>query len=569
MIGVAKTASEAWKCKLSSSKNSASTQTPLVNRVYLYRSFAVTTAIEACIRLAGSNDLNRSGRDNMDAVGNICSSSIGSSDGSHQCVEQQRQLLVLGVGLDDSIERRYHSHQRQHSYEDERIMTDWKIFAVDLDRVIQQRKSHREYEMNTTSTIEIAADLTDVNTLRAKLIENDFDFSEKSVTIVVTEVVLGYNEPQDVQNLLTFLSSEIMGICIHVSFDPLLPPENNELYDDSNEIRNPTINEFEFARDFRSFFRERGAPLRFSRSSTTLQRQFFTVDGGYRNAFTLTVSEFLSCFPSPCGLQSLISEPFDEFHSLALINQLYGLTIASNNVYILDSVIQLLLSDEFHPWNLDHEAHLEFTDQIKMSRKKIIREYKLVSPEIATSFINDEQVTIREATEVDVGAICSLMMEGFSDVIDKYASVRKFVKNAKTQVLKDLRSKSSCILVACTARADSEAIIGCAGVGINNENDAEIRHMAVAESFRRRGLGRQLLQTVLRRIEFLTGMTMKSIRAHKWGHDKSNLEVHLSVVNELKSAQRLYHSMGFVEKGREALKDGCLLIHMMRDSPNE
>lgn len=44
------------------------------------------------------------------------------------------------------------------------------------------------------------------------------------------------------------------------------------------------------------------------------------------------------------------------------------------------------------------------------------------------------------------------------------------------------------------------------------------------------------------------------------------LEVHLSVVWELRAARELYMKVGFVENeiDRETLKDGCILCHMVK-----
>ena len=207
---------------------------------------------------------------------------------------------------------------------------------------------------------------------------------------------------------------------------------------------------------------------------------------------------------------------------------------------------------------------MTLSDNILSRRMEILREFYLMSPEATAIYVSNQEVIIRRATEQDISAVCNLVSEGFYDVANKYTSVQKFVRNAKSQISKDVISNNACVLVACINGGDNGIIIGCAGVGLNSEVHAEIRHMAVKNIYRGIGLGRKLLQTAMKRMQLLAKIPTRSSAAIERDQEKLKPEAHLSVVSELTSAQSLYTSMGFTEKGRETLKDGCLLIHMTR-----
>ena len=185
-----------------------------------------------------------------------------------------------------------------------------------------------------------------------------------------------------------------------------------------------------------------------------------------------------------------------------------------------------------------------------------------MSPEATKFHVNDQVLTIRRATQVDIDNIVALLVEGFSDVAEKYASVRKLIKNVKTQISIELMGSNACILVACVNSSSSDAILGCAGVKLNSEAHAEVQHMAVTRACRGVGLGRLMLQAVINRIPLLSKVLTKSDIKDDNECKNLKIDVHLSVVYELEAARSLYASVGFVEKERETHKDGCLLIHM-------
>ena len=69
-----------------------------------------------------------------------------SGESNHSGNRQQQQhiqILVLGAGLDDSIERQY--HHKQFDNEEEKT---GKVYAVDFERVIEQRRIHRKQNAN-------------------------------------------------------------------------------------------------------------------------------------------------------------------------------------------------------------------------------------------------------------------------------------------------------------------------------------------------------------------------------------------------------------------------------------
>ena len=288
-----RTAAEAQTCKVSSLRLShpsiawgTGRQTPLLNRFYHARSKIVHRMVSYSI------------------------------DALALSKKQVVQILMLGAGLDTSLET--------SCGENTNVAT---IFAVDLPEVIEARQRVTTAAVNNKAVILVAADLRDVNTLWQRLHDQGFDRSIP--TVVLLECVLCYINTSHVSSLLTSLSESLHGGAMMVLYDPIVPLN---LLSPINDNDNPVILSHGYAHMLYAKFKERGAPLLHCVNSIELSQNFIQSSCHWPHVTCHNIHDALRCFFTAAEREiPCTAEPFDEFNALALLNRMYGVTLAGND----------------------------------------------------------------------------------------------------------------------------------------------------------------------------------------------------------------------------------------------
>ena len=297
---VARTAAEAQTCKKSSLHLShpsiawgTGRQTPLLNRFYHARSKIVQRMVSYSI----------------DALAISKKHAV--------------QILMLGAGLDTSLET--------SCCENTNVAT---IFAVDLPEVIEARQRSTA-AVNNKAVMLVSADLRDVSSLWERLHDQGFDRSIP--TVILLECVLCYIDTSHVLSLLTSLSESLHGGAIMVTYDPIVPLNHHPTPDihnvsTVNRSDNNMIAPNGYAHMLYAKFSERGAPLLHCLDSIEMCQHFIQSSCHWPHVTCHNIYDALRCFFTaaergiPCT-----AEPFDEFNALALLNRMYGVTLASND----------------------------------------------------------------------------------------------------------------------------------------------------------------------------------------------------------------------------------------------
>ena len=188
------------------------------------------------------------------------------------------------------------------------------------------------------------------------------------------------------------------------------------------------------------------------------------------------MSDLMACFPCPLkGSESIAGDLFDEYHALSLTNKHYGLTIASNDINLWRLTINNILAPA-------ENNRAQFESKRSSLLSKTLNTF--VGREFSPKSSIDNLVEIRKASIIDSNSVHVLLSSAFSTVSEKYSSVRKFLKNVKKQIHKDLDSEKFRMLVASAGNQ----VIGCAGIRLRlNDNIVELQHTAVDERFRKQG----------------------------------------------------------------------------------
>ena len=282
-----RTAAEAQTCKVSSLRLShpsiawgTGRQTPLLNRFYHARSKLVHRMVSYSIDTLALSK------------------------------QHGVQLLMLGAGLDTSLE--IACNECTH------VTT---IFAVDLPEVIEARQRVAT-SVNNKGVILVSADLRDVKTLWQRL--QDQCFNCAIPTVVLLECVLCYIDTSHVTSLLSSLSENLHGGAMMVLYDPIVPHNHSSL--DSHKTSHG------YSHMLYSKFKERGAPLLHCLDSIESYQNFIQSCCHWPHVTCYNIHDALRCFFTavereiPCT-----AEPFDEFNALALLNRMYGVTLAGND----------------------------------------------------------------------------------------------------------------------------------------------------------------------------------------------------------------------------------------------
>jgi O-methyltransferase involved in polyketide biosynthesis len=312
--GVTKTAKEAIICKSSSSLLGNDSgglqkprmgdgdgfkcrrQSPLLNRIYHSRNQVIHKMVASCLRTLQSHW--------NDAV-------LG---------EFHPQLLLLGAGVDVTFEKLYSNSAI--------------IFAVDYPEIMLERKTalsgiqfdkdsgvnESSFESNSSSLI--SADLCDFDDVWMRLSRSGFN--GECSTIVLIECVLCYIDSLSVQKLLTQLSNHLPPQSILITYDPMVPkPSIN------SNLSNLSVRRSDFIQMMADKFTERNAPIQHNIKSIETQETFNKLCGWqYVTAMNMYAASCCILTPEERMIQ-ISAEPFDEFASLAILHQLYNVTLSS------------------------------------------------------------------------------------------------------------------------------------------------------------------------------------------------------------------------------------------------
>ncbi len=435
----------------------------------------------------------------------------------------ERQLLVLGCGLDTSYEEIF-AERRGVS-----------VFHVDLPEVV----SLGGYEHP------VPADLRDVGSLHEKLIKAGFSFSTR--TVVLSEMVLNYLPKSAVQSLLSFLSSTFCDEALFVSYDFVLPLTS--------------LNLSLFATSMLDNFKKRGAPLLCVQEGRAAQRRMFRRNG-WRSCRAISIQKAIT-------MDTIVSAPrsadqrkegdfvFDEFSSLARADQLYTLTLAGLSEGRGDkdsgtaSAHSIVLSrlglglprptghDGGERGTLDTSQTVDSDIQVPGGQQSI--RIRRLSAQSQRSLWENASVVYAAA------------MEPYAR---QYPPVRKFVKAAMRQFTKPYHAfqppspalDNSLFFWVATALSGSgcDLVVGCIALIPRRADRAEVSHMSVCEEYRGLGVGAALLRACL-----------TTVAQHKY-------TPFLSVLRDLAAARRLYARHGFREDSDpKDLGSGCILHSMV------
>jgi len=388
------------------------------------------------------------------------------------------QILLLGAGLDNSF-----------ATERYRDLGVTRVFAVDLPSMILQRQELKQKEPDEAVPVEdVECDLNSDN-LKERLVAHGFSLEQR--TVVVLEMVLGYLSEEAVKtSILPFLASLPAYL---VTYDVMLDP--------ATSLGAQLLREFA----------KRNAPLRCVRPSRKEHVELFLNAGFRRPAACYSMNEAIDVFglAPGAGPMPTPSPHFDEYASLAVMHNLYSLSLLSS----------LCVPPGPHP-----------------------------AP---------QPLQIRPALDGDLKPARALYLAAFAAPASRYSSVRKFT----TKAAKRLRPER--LLVA----VEEGEVVGAVSITslqpsspegemershvpssdteaeAEEEATVELNHLCVAESRRRQGIGLKLIQAALARAP-------------------PDAAVHLSVLADQEDAHRLYLRLGFVEEGRTDCGGGCIVVHM-------
>lgn len=281
--GVSKTANEALTCKQAAfgyGEEYVSRKTPLLNRVYRTRGLIMHKLVSAAI-----NELKK----------------------LHEMCDVQ--LVILGGGLDTSYDL-YRS----------------KVFVVDFEDIINKRKA--SYQSPLPAHVQlIAGDLCHTEEIKTCLLQSGLHFS--APTVILVECVLGYVDHDSCDRLLQMLANELLNSFI-VLYDPVLPHGNPEIDG--------------FAQLMYDKFSERGAPL-LSCARTVEEYGDRLTSAGWAHVLTASVNEAQLLFLNKEERTKVSTvEPFDEFASLALLQNCYAVCVASTHAANFGQLMSTLLA---------------------------------------------------------------------------------------------------------------------------------------------------------------------------------------------------------------------------------
>lgn len=374
-----------------------------------------------------------------------------------------------------------------------------RFFIVDLPNVIKLRKCG-------TNACNIAGDLRNIDDLIESLNINRFERNVE--TIIVLEFVLPYIGTDAVAILFQKLNKYIEN-SILVLYEPIFTP-------------NPQQQDFYSM--YYNKFDERGAPL--LHVNKTVENNILLLQRcGWFNTIALSQQEALNSWLDAADrVYSIGDEPFDEYSSLAILNSIYYYTITFNSDRCNDKIVREKLS--------------------LATRIKSI-ESRINALEAARNALN-----IRESSSQDVVAVSDVVAQCFAEYCQRYNTIAKFIKKSLTKLPRDI-SNCNEKKTKFWVLTDKNIVIGTIGIRFTSNSTAEIMHMCVAPTHRKKGYGSKLLLHALNYFERIP----------------PPVSLQLSVMDVCTQAKELYLKNGFVISNYSDLGENCGIVHMTYARP--
>lgn len=412
------------------------------------------------------------------------------------------QILLLGAGLDTSF-----------ATERYRDLGVTRIFAVDLPSMIRQRQEIKQKEPDEAVPVEeVECDLNSDN-LKERLVAHGFSLEQR--TVVVLEMVLGYLSEEVVKtSILPFLASLPAYL---VSYDVTLDP--------ATSLGAQLLGEFA----------KRNAPLRCVRPSRKEHMELFLNAGFRRPTACYSMNEAIDVFGlAPASSPMPTPSPhFDEYASLAVMHNLYHLSLASS----------LCVPPGPHPPPQPLEIRPALDCDLKPARALYLAAF--AAP--AALYASVRKFTTKAAKRLRPERLLVAVEEGEVVGAVSITSLQPQQQQPSSSFAdRGGETEMSCeVPPASSSDAEAEA-----ETEAGEETGVELSHLCVADSRRREGLGLKLIKAALAQAPPCS-------------------VVHLSVLADQTDAQRLYLRLGFVEEGRTDCGGGCVVVHMkLRPSPH-
>lgn len=299
-----------------------------------------------------------------------------------QCSSNE-QILILGAGFDVSFD----------NYSD-------NVFVIDFPEVLNERR-----EVYNTTAVCVPGDLREPDNLFSKLITLGFNLKAK--TTILLECVLCYIDHNSANTLLYKLSS-LLAYPLLILYDPILSHNRRD-----NSFASVMYQKFE----------NRGAPL-LSCATSVQARNDILYKCEWIHVYTATINEALRSFltASERCLTTESMEPFDEYASLALLNDCYGISIASKSKsQIQYTLCNLLCSESSSSARVDCASSMfsygDYKDRLHALEARLSCAERRLA--YACSNINNTTATEDRAIDHNISG-CDSSSNDSSSLLDRY-----------------------------------------------------------------------------------------------------------------------------------------------------
>lgn len=445
-------------------------------------------------------------------------------------VSNNSQLLILGAGLDTSIDK----------YDTKRFKVDLSIPASNI----------------SPKSIFIEGNLNNISVVFDRLQANGFN--NMLPTVVLLECVLSYLSADSVDSILEYISHELPSVLI-LLYDPILPK--------------PCVTNG-YSTAMLEHFQSQGAPLLSVHESPEdiLHRM---KRNGWDNILCGTMSQALASLVTAKNRRILAElEPFDEFAALAILHRSYAVTLAStsSNLFV-DCLCDIYkeVTESIRPIGTDvvfGEVKKYFTQYgVSGSFSPSLEEgnasaalLAVIAQSLETKSLQTE-FHIRVALTSDLPAICELIRSNLEVQARKYNAVRRHVNSALKKLSQQTKLDGVLLMLVVTANGlavgDADAVhsnasapVACGALSVAGEATGvgRLLYFSVDPRFLRRGLAGTLLDVLL-----------------KYGKSVGLTQIALSTIADLTAARCMYRSRGFEEMAVSSLSDGCEMCEMQID----
>ena len=280
-------------------------QEALINKISINHLGEKSSQCNNSLKLKSNPLLQKIYSERMTCMHRISSLVLSSIPQNISIGGRDSQILIIGAGLDTSYNALKSS-----------------IFVLDCPEVLGERSRLFEDECSVNY---ITVNFNNISNMHDKLVKKNFQYGE--FTLIVIECVLCYNDPNCVEHLLSYFSANLKNSFL-VIYDPLVNTENEK-----------SIESSDFYDDFSGHFRSRKVPIKFSFQSCPNAYNILRSHFPHVNCYTMSQASILlgslrQSSPPPHVLedstQNEQGEPFDEYASLALLHNSYGIFLASS-----------------------------------------------------------------------------------------------------------------------------------------------------------------------------------------------------------------------------------------------